>query len=166
MVDDRDLVDVDTGDGRRNLLDDLGKDVEQENVLSVWSGGLVHLGHTIQHVDLRLAVGDDRCRFAFCPQLGSLHFGLGWGDHVGFEPALLQLDSYGFELLFSGDLGLLTGDHCFVLRDQTCSIELGLAHPQLVLLFGDDQVSVDSGQLGAAAPRSLGFLGIGGLTGF
>ena len=114
MVDDRDLVDVDTGNGRRDLLDDLGQDVEQENVLRVWSGGLVHLGHTVQDVDLSLAVGDDLRRFAFCPQLGSLHFGLGWGDHIGFEPALLQLDSYGFELLLSGDLGLLAGDHCFI----------------------------------------------------
>ena len=100
-------------DGEEVITKTVGKKSLKKTKITA-AGGLVHLGHTVQDVDLSLAVGDDLRRFAFCPQLGSLHFGLGWGDHIGFEPALLQLDSYGFELLLSGDLGLLAGDHCFI----------------------------------------------------
>ena len=128
--------------------------------MAVGAGRLVLVGEPLEHLDLGLAVLDDRGRLGLGLELAGLEIGSGRNHHIGFHPALLQLDALRLQLLAGYRLGRLPGHQRLLLTRPGDGLELGGAHPQRVLLLDDLLVGLDLGDLRGAASGRLGLLGL------
>ena len=94
-------------------------------------------------------------------QLLGLEVRSGRRHDVGLQPPGLELDPLGLEALLGDDACLLAGHLGLGLGRAGERLELGLTHPERVLLLDDLQVCLGGCDLGPLAGQGLGLLGLG-----